>query len=178
MKRVLLCAAVAACAAAPAFAETGLYGSAGYTHIVSSEEFNGENIDMGALSGQVGMMLNDNFGVEVEAAVGVRDFDDRVSGVQIVASLEYAIAAYGRAQVEVGDNITVFARAGFAQAEIEVEASAFSIGQQASSSDSGFAGGIGADFMLTERVGLTAGYTRHEVGEGFNTFNIGAKFKF
>ena len=91
MRNVLLTTAALTLLAAPAMAQTisapQVTGSVGYTVL------DGDNADLGAITGRLNAKFNRYVGVEGEASFGVKDDDITVGGVDGKLSYEYDAAA-------------------------------------------------------------------------------------
>ena len=175
MKRVLLCAAVAACAAAPVFAETGYYGSVSYNHLAWSggDSITNDDIDFGTLTGMFGAKFTKHLGAEMELGYGVRKHD--FSGFSNTSmKVTTVVGIYGRGELPLNDKFSIYARIGSANIEGEVNNSYTG----ADISENGVAAGVGADLFISEKVGIGAGYTRYEIGDGFDNFSVSAVFRF
>jgi opacity protein-like surface antigen len=164
---LLLAVALAPMAlATPASAQPeGPYAGVGYTH------FDGEDADVGAITGRLGYRFHPNFGVEGEAGFGVKD--DEVGPVTV--ELDHTYAAYGIGFIPLTEKADVFARVGYHSTEISGSA-----GPLTDSADAdGDAYGAGAQYMITERFGVRGEYTRLEGDDdGVNTWGVGGVMKF
>ena len=170
---------LAASAAMPAMAqETGLYASGGYPFL-SSDIDGGDSVDLGALGARAGYMFTPYIGAEVEAMFGVQDEDFSIEGIDVSASLNYAVGAFGRAQLPIGDTFAVYGRAGYVNAELEAEAAAFGESFSESDSDSGFGYGAGVEFAFTRRFGVYIDYTRYDFDDAeIDGVSLGGKIRF
>lgn len=155
-------------AIAPATAQV-YYGDAGYTFISIDEE--GLEVELGTISARGGLEFTENFGVEIEGAIGVQD--ESVGGVDL--SLNYLVGAYGKAQAYVSDTATVYARAGIVNAELETSGNGFTLSQ----SETGAGFGAGAVLELSNNLYLRGDYTRYEIEElGANAFTLSLGMRF
>lgn len=132
---------------APAHAE-GLYVNGGYTH------YDVEDVAVGGVGGRVGYQFHPNFAVEGEAAFGVKD--DEVGPATI--ELDNQVGVYGVGILPVTEKLDVFGRVGWARVQATASVPAFAIDGE----DDGVAYGGGAQYMITEKVGLRGEYTRME----------------
>lgn len=163
MKLLAISAAAAAMAlmAAPASAQTWdtgrVYGGLGYTH------YDLESAEVGAATGRVGYRFHPNFAVEGEGAIGVDDDEG--------AELDSAYGVYGVGILPVTSNFDVFARAGYQSIEATRPGPDID--------DDGLGYGVGANYRLSERVGVRADYTRLQ-GEDDDTdaISLGASLNF
>lgn len=160
---------VAALFGAVAHADTGGYGSAGYTF------YDGDNAELGGITGRLGYRFHPNFAVEGEATVGVQDDDVQVGGVNVNVELDYAAGIYGVGFIPVTEQFDLFGRIGYQT----IEGEASGAGAAGSDGDDGFAYGVGAQYFFTERFGVRGEYTRLEGDDSeFDTFGISGVVKF
>lgn len=172
MKSLALAAALlasAAIVATPAVAQEGFNASLGYTH------YDGDDIDVGGVTGRLGYRFHPNFGVEGEATFGTNSDDVDVLGTNVNVELDNAYGIYGVGYLPVSQNVDLFARAGWAQ----VEASGSAGPLTASIEEEGVGYGGGVQWRFGERVGLRAEYTRLE-GEdnGVDTYGLSLATQF
>ena len=159
MKRSLslACAAITL-AAAPAVAQdSGWYGDVGYQHMAIDQD--GIDADLGSIAGHIGYGITPNLAVEGELGFGVKDEEVTSLGTSVDVKLNYLVGAYGRVQAPLGENFTVFARAGVVNAEIEASAA----GVSASDSETGAGYGVGGEFHFDGQNGIRADYTRYDI---------------
>ena len=89
--------------------------------------------------------------------------------------MSYLVGAYGRVQAPLGENLTVFARAGFVQVEIDAEGA----GATASESESGAGYGVGGEYHFDGVNGVRADYTRYDIEDlEVDAFMLGYSRKF
>ena len=107
MRNILLATAALTLIAAPAMAQSisspQVSGSVGYTVL------DGDDANLGAITGRVTAKVNPYFGVEGEASFGVKDDDITVGAVTGDLSHEYDVAAYGVATLGQWDGRGAFA---------------------------------------------------------------------
>jgi opacity protein-like surface antigen len=171
MKSMIAAVAVAAAAlfGASASADTGGYGSVGYTH------FDADDVELGGITGRLGYRFHPNFAVEGEATVGVQDDDVPVGAVRATVELDYAAGLHGVGYLPVSDKFDLFSRIGYQTVEGEASAAGISAGAD----DDGFAYGVGAQFFFTERFGVRGDYTRLDGdGDEVDTSAISGVVKF
>ena len=172
MSKSLTILAALAAVSAPAFAQ-GFYVDGGYQHIMIDED--GVDADLGAVTGHLGYSFSDFFAVEAEGSIGVKDETVDILGTDVDLELNYLVGAFARGQLPLGQNATLFARAGVVNAELEVSGP----GASASESESGYGYGAGGEFMFSERVGLRGEYTRYDIDDlEADTFTVAAVLKF
>ncbi|MDX2232878.1 MAG: porin family protein [Hyphomonadaceae bacterium] len=151
--------------AAPAHAQTGAYVNGGYTH------YETEDVTLGGVGGRLGYRFHPNFAVEGEAAFGVKD--DDIGPVTV--ELDHQVGVYGVGILPVTPQLDLFGRVGWAK----VEASASVPGLSVDGEEDGVAFGGGAQYMLTDKVGIRGDYTRLEGDDdGADTFSASAVVKF
>jgi outer membrane immunogenic protein len=172
MKSLAFAAALltsAALVAAPAAAQEGMTASLGYTH------YDGDEVDVGGVTGRLGYRFHPNFGVEGEATFGVNDDDVDVLGTNVNVELDNAYGVYGVGYLPVSQNVDLFARAGWAK----VEASGSSGPFTAELEEDGVGVGAGVQWRFGERVGLRAEYTRLEgEDDGVDTYGLSLATQF
>lgn len=156
MRNILLATAALSLFALPAAAQSvsqpQWYGTAGYTHL------DGDDADLGAITGRVGARLNPNFAVEGEASVGVRDDDITVAGVNGSVEHDYDLAAYAVGVLPVSPNLELFGRVGYGTTSIEAKVAGFSATEDGESINYG----VGATYFLDGQNGLRADWTRRD----------------
>lgn len=151
--------------ATPAMAQEGWNAGLGYTH------FDGEDVQVGGVTGRLGYRFHPNFGVEGEATFGTNE--DNVNGVDV--ELDNAYGAYGVGYLPMSENLDLFGRVGYAQ----VEASASALGQTVGFEEDGIGFGGGVQWRMNNGLGLRAEYTRLEGEEdGVDTFGLGVHTQF
>ena len=163
MKTLLIAASAAALSlAAPALAhaETAVYGTIGYANIDI------DPVNLGALQGRLGVEFTPHFGIEGEIAVGVAD--DEILGTTVELSSSYGLFAVGR--VPVSENVNLFARGGFASAEVDFGG--------ASGSEDGAAYGAGVEAFFTPNDGVRLDYTRYDFGGDADVWSVAYVRKF
>lgn len=168
MKMKLMTAALAAAALATpgvASAETGAYGSLGYTN------FDFDQVNLDAVTGRLGYQFHKNFAVEGEASFGIGE--DTVGAVNV--ELDNALGIYGVGILPVAPNFDLFGRIGYGS----VEATASVAGFSGSGDGDGFGFGAGGQYMFTPTFGVRGEYTRLEGDdvEG-DTFSVSGVVKF
>lgn len=153
MKMKLALAAAAAVIAAPVVMsasaqQANVYVNGGYTH------FDAGAVELGGITGRVGVGFGQNFAVEGEATLGVADD----GGIE----LDNQMGLFGVVKLPVATNVELFARAGVSRVE-------FSPGGD----DDGMAYGVGGQVFLTQNDGIRADWTRHDVAGDIDAFSLG-----
>ena len=152
--------AAAALTAAPASAQTpsapAFYGNLGYSAVDT------DDVTLGALHARAGARLHANFGVEAEAALGVKDDSFRLGATQVTAELKHELAAYGVGFLPVNEKFDLLARVGYGTSKVRVKAA----GVSASDSDESWNYGVGAQYAFDGANGVRVDYTRHDFGKG------------
>ncbi len=156
MRNILLATAALSMFALPAAAQSvsapQWYGTAGYTHL------DGEDGDLGAVTGRIGARLNPNFAIEGEGSIGVKDEDITVAGVNGTIEHEYDAAAYAVGIIPVSPNFELFGRVGYGTTSIKAEAAGFTAEEDGESVNYG----AGATYYLDGQNGLRADWTRRD----------------
>ena len=178
---VTLALAALAVSLSPLASAEGFYGDVGYAFISADEDVDGDSfvVDLGAVAGHAGYFFTDNLGVEGELAFGVSDEEATSAGVSVSLGLNYLAGLYGVAALPVTEKLSLFARAGVVQAEVEAEASFAGTTFSESESETGYGLGVGGMFDLTENVYLRGDYTRYDIEDAeIDAFLIGVGFKY
>ena len=145
MKFALVAAASALVAPGLMAAEaqkSGVYVSGGYTMIDGDG-----GADLGAITGRIGVDLSQNFAIEGEASVGVKDD----SGTE----LDSEFGAFVVGKLPVSQSFDLFARVGATRIETSP-----------GGSEDGLAYGAGATFNMTQVDGIRLDWTRHDYDVG------------
>ncbi len=121
--------------------EANIYVNGGYT------QFDANNVDLGALTGRVGVGFGPHFGVEGEASFGVDDD----GGIE----LDNQLGLFGFGKLPVTDQFELFARLGYSQLETSP-----------GGDEDGIAYGVGGQFFFTAVDGVRADFTRHDFDNG------------
>ena len=163
----LALASIAALAVvAPAFAEGNVELGLGYSHF----DADGANLD--ALTARGTYFFNPHVGVEGEASIGIGDDDVGAANVE----LDNSLAAFGVVQMPVAERVDLFARAGYATNEYNVDVPGLG---GASGDDDGFAYGVGDKVFLNEKFGVRADVTRYEGDDtDADVISVGGVMKF
>ena len=143
MKTLLAAAAGIALLAGATTASAENYASIGYSQV--SADDTGFDVDVGAVTGRVGVNVNPWFGVEGEASLGVKDD----AGVK----LKHEIGVFAVARAPLGEGFTVLGRVGYADAKFEAGS--------ASDSGGGVAYGVGAEYGFGVN-GVRLDYTKYD----------------
>lgn len=156
MRNILLSAAALTLIAAPAAAQSlsnpQFNGSIGYTQL------DGDNGDLGAVTGRIGARFNRYIGAEGEVSVGVKDDDFTVGGVDGKLEHEYDAAAYVVGVVPVNPNFELFGRVGYGTTEVKASAAGLSATEDGESVNYG----AGANYFFDGQNGLRADWTRRD----------------
>lgn len=155
MRNILLATAAITLISAPAMAQdpgSRVTGSVGYTH------FDGDNGNLGAITGRVGYDFTRNLGVEGEASIGVKDDDFTVAGVDGSLEHEYDAAVYGVAKLPVSENLELFGRLGYGTTKVKADIAGF----EASEDGESINYGVGANYFFDGQNGVRADWTRRD----------------
>ena len=147
--KLALASLAALAVATPAFAQGDIELGAAYSHF----DADGANLD--ALTARGTYFFTPHVGVEGEASIGVGD--DNVGAAKV--ELDNSLAAFGVVQMPVAERVDLFARAGYASNDYNVDVPGLG---SASGSDDGFAYGVGGKVYLNDRFGVRADVTRYE----------------
>ncbi len=156
MRNILLATAALSLFALPAAAQSisspQWYGTAGYTHL------DGDDADLGAITGRVGARVNPNFAIEGEASIGVRDDNVTIAGVNGSIEQDYDAAAYAVGIIPVSPNFELFGRVGYGTTSIKAEVAGFNAEEDGESVNYG----AGGTYYLDGQNGLRADWTRRD----------------
>lgn len=135
-------AALAAVFAAPSLMtasaqQADVYLNGGYT------QFDGDNVELGGLTGRVGVGFGRYFAAEGEASIGIDDD----GGIE----LDNELGLFGVGKLPINDRFDLFARAGVSRVETSPGGDA-----------DGFAYGVGANMYFTDKDGIRVDLTRHD----------------
>jgi hypothetical protein len=157
MRNVLLATAVLTLIAAPAMAQDHgpVTGSIGYTQL------DGDDGDLGAITGRVGYDFTRNLGIEGEASFGVKDQDVTFGGVDTTLEHQYDAAVYGVAKLPVTGNLELFGRVGYGTTEVKASTAGFAATEDGDSLNYG----VGANYFIDGRNGIRADWTRRDFQE-------------
>ena len=170
MRNLLLTTAALALIAAPAMAQepaARVTGSVGYTQL------DGDDGDLGAITGRVGYNFTRYLGVEGEASFGVKDEDIVVGGLNGSLEHEYDAAAYGVATLPISENFELFGRLGYGTTSVKADVAGFTANDDGESVNYG----IGANYFFDGRNGIRADITRRDFtgsnGGEVDTYGLG-----
>jgi hypothetical protein len=156
MRNILLATAALTLIAAPAMAQSlstpQVSGSVGYTVL------DGDDANLGAITGRITAKVNPYFGVEGEASFGVKDDDVTVAGITGDLSHEYDAAAYVVGTLPVSPNFELFGRLGYGTTRIKADVAGFSATEDGESVNYG----AGANYYFDAQNGLRADWTRRD----------------
>jgi outer membrane immunogenic protein len=159
MRNVFLAAAALTLIAAPAMAQSisspDFRGSIGYTQL------DGDDGDLGAITGRLGANFNRYVGVEGEVSFGVADDDFNLGGVQGTVEHEYDAAAYAVGTLPVNPNVELFGRVGYGTTQIETSIPGASVTTDGESVNYG----AGANWFIDGRNGVRADWTRRDFSD-------------
>ncbi|MEE4207939.1 MAG: porin family protein [Parvularcula sp.] len=216
MRTTIMASALTIAAATAAHAQEpgSIYVEGGYTNLdvtvssdIDSVDDLGDNVH--ALTARAGYQFNEFFSVEADASFGIdegdfdfqgdrEDFfsdgdDDQDLGDVVAASgdgdlgVDYLIGVYGKATYPLSERVDIFARAGYAFVEADLqgrldplpgEAETDPI-ELASGDDDGFAIGAGISASITESLTVRGDYTRYEFDDvDTNAFGVTLGYAF
>ncbi len=156
MRNILLATAALTLVAAPAMAQSlsapQVTGSVGYTVL------DGDNANLGAVTGRLTAKVTPYFGVEGEASFGVKDDDVSFGGVTGDISHEYDAAAYVVGTLPISPNFELFGRVGYGTTSIKAEVAGFTATEDGESVNYG----VGANYFFDNQNGVRADLTRRD----------------
>ena len=158
-------ALLAVCMAAPAAAETGLYGGVQYTYFDLSEEGVDDDALFDGLGVRLGYQLSDIVGVELRTGTGLGtdDVDIGTLGFRAEVELDYYAGAYVRAGYPVSETVSAYAIAGFTHAEFSSEllGANLTLDIDLVDSESDVSYGLGIDVTANEDITLNLEVMRY-----------------
>jgi outer membrane immunogenic protein len=155
--KIALATAVAVIAAPVAMTaaaqQANVYINGGYSH------FDADAVELGGITGRVGVGFGPHFAVEGEATFGVDDD----GGVE----LDNEIGVFAVGKLPVSANAELFARAGASRVETSP-----------GGEDDGFAYGVGGQYFLTQNDGIRLDWTRHDLDSEVDAYSLSYVRKF
>lgn len=155
MKTLLAAAAGIALLAGATTASAENYASIGYNKLSAKDA---SDVDLGAVTGRVGVNINPWFGVEGEASIGVDDVSVTDSSGTYTVEMKHELGVFAVARAPVGEGFSVFARAGYATSKFEASGPGFA----GSGSSDGVAYGVGGEYDFGAN-GVRLDFTRYDV---------------
>lgn len=183
MKRLGTAALLAAAVAIPAVAGAQTGGSSAQNPMYAGLDFSLLNIDsidgLGdqatGIRGRFGYMFTPMFGAEGHLGLGLTEGSDTRDGGNgdVDLGIDYWAAAYGRAQYPVTNEINIYGLLGFSWVSYDI--SGINTDNEADLSY-----GFGADYMITNQLGVEADWIMLTDKENAETsaWSIGAKYQF
>lgn len=167
MKLTHLAAAVAAVVtlAGPALAhaETSFYGNVGFAAVSI------DDINLTSFQVRGGAKLNPYIGAELEGSFGANG--DSIGTVDF--DLKHEVGAFVVGSYPVSDNLELFARAGFADSKVRVQAPGVTVNVK----DNGAAYGAGVQYFMGD-TGVRLDYTKHDYNTGGDVWSLSLVAKF
>lgn len=165
------------CVAAPALSVTEASASGtsyfGSSYYMSSVEFDAidADFDLGALTFQYGMDINEMLGMEFRFGFGLQD--DSLLGVNL--SLENYYGLYLKPKYRM-DAVQLYALFGYASAELELSFQ----GESMSADDDGFSYGFGLEYFFNDTTAVTVEYMQLINDSDYDSpsFNLGVNYYF
>lgn len=159
--------------AATASANAELVGGVSYSRI--SDDDAGVDIDLGALGGTLGYVVNPGssflFIPEFRIGFGVSDDSVALLGIPVTADLKTYYGVSFRGQFEASDNLYVYFVPSYINYDIEASGGGVTVSED--SWEFGIGAGVG--FNFTESVGAELSY---ETVDGTDVISVGLRFGF
>ena len=167
---VLLAAAPALADPDPAPAAVTTYGTLGYTN------FNGDDANLGAITGRIGARWGRYLGVEGELSGGVTSDTANIGGTNTKVRIGDQLAGYAVGYLPLSPNADLFARLGYGETRLNVSTP----GTGASGNHTSVNYGVGGQYFFDGANGVRAEYTRanyHDIPDA-NIWSISYVRKF
>lgn len=129
-----------------------------------------------AISFKVGNQFNKNFAVEARLGTGLSDDDVSISGQRFDVEVDNFYGVYAKGIVPLSGVFSLYGLVGYTHGEITGSGRGIS----ASSSDSDFSYGIGADFAVSKTLSVNFEWARLFEGDNYkvNALSAGVAYKF
>lgn len=128
------------------------------------------NTDNVSLLGRFGADFNQYFGAEAEGTIGLTE--DTIGGVKLKD--RGSLGAYVVGHSPINENLTLLGRVGYQQVWAQAKTGTTKI----ESDDGSFAVGVGGQYMLDDKNGIRADYTRYTENDGTDNFAVSYVRKF
>ena len=144
--------------AAPASAETGLYGGVQYTFFDANEEGVDDDALLDALGARLGMQASEFLAVELRlgTGLGTDDVDIGTMGFRVERELDYYAGVYARGSVPLNERVSAYAIVGYTHAEFSADllGANLSFDIDLADSESDISYGVGIDVDASEAITL------------------------
>ena len=147
----------ASASAQTAPADVSVYGNVGYTGVFA--DVNGDDLNVGGVTGRLGAKYGRFVGVEAEYTFGVQDDDVEVFGTDVNVELDQQYAGYVVGYLPLSPQTELFARLGYGKLELEAEAFGVEVGGDTKA----VAYGAGAQHFFDGVNGVRGEYTRYDL---------------
>lgn len=150
-----------------------LYGELGYSSVSVSAKDATDSLKFkpDLLTGVIGYRLNPNLAVEGLLGFGVGDDEVKLNGspTGVKGKLGTTYGVFLRPSVAVSESFELFGRVGYVRSALKLSA----IGLSETSSDTGLAYGIGANFHLGKSSYLQANWASYYSNDGLKLQGLG-----
>ncbi|WP_019959973.1 porin family protein [Woodsholea maritima] len=168
MKTLLVSAALAAVVGFGAQAQDSAFNlSAGYSL------FDLKQGDVNALTLRGGYNVSEMFGVDLEGSMGIKSDKIGLNGYTGDVKLNYALGAFARAQMPLGEQFNVYGRVGYSTMKLKYDFPS----KNYNDTKSGLAYGAGAEWNFSDNSGLRLDFTRHHAAKA-NQWNVSYVYRF
>ena len=143
--------------------DSGVYAGIGVAAYVT-EPIGAAGTDLYAVEAKVGYNFNKFFGVEAQGSIGLNTVSDPFADGSLNRKIDYSVGAFAVGRLPVSEKFELFARAGVHNTQLgrEVENPPLIDGvpfTAVSLSETGFAGGLGAQYNFDKKNAIRADYT-------------------
>lgn len=115
----------------------------------------------GAIKLTGGLVVIENLALEVMVGAGVSDSTKRIGSGSVTVGASNFYGAFAKPFYKISDKVTVFGRGGYFHGTLDVSAVGAGGSAALSTSDGGFAYGMGASVYLSDNISLVADWGRY-----------------
>lgn len=157
-----------------------MYAEFGYTQFQAkgNDGVNSVKFSPAAVTGMLGYQFTPNLAMEGLIGLGAGEGKVKLNGVQtgVMGAMNKTVGLFFKPSVAVSDRIDLFARVGWVHAELELSAA----GVSRTSSGSGGAYGVGANFNVSKTSYIQASWMNYYKKDGIKIdgFNVAYGFRF
>lgn len=148
----------------------GVYAGVGYSQV--NGDGGGFTVKPTQAIFKLGYAFDKMWAVEGRIGAGGSSDTVRISGIDVEAKIDNFTAIYAKGSLPLGEQFGVYGLLGFNKATVKASARGFSSSETKDSSSYG----LGAEFNITNNIGLSAEWVRHFSDTTSVTFAANYKF--